>query len=89
MAKKDKVKKFVKDHKKGIILTGVTTVVAVAGAVVLKKVLGDNTVKMPGFTIEGPFTVGDLGRLGEEYMKHDPELAEDTPVLSVGKFVFG
>ena len=85
---KEKVKGFVGKHKKKLIAAG-----AVVGGVVIysvcKKVINKDVVKMPGFKIEEGLTIADLGKLGEEYMKHDAELKPDTPVLEIGKFVFG
>lgn len=86
---KQKVKGALKKHWPKI---AVGVVAAVGTGVAIK--LGVNhrqfgkSVKMPGFTIEGPLTIADLGKLGEEYIKNDPELKPETVVLEVGSFVF-
>ena len=48
----------------------------------------NDTEWVPGFWIEGGITVGDIGKLGEEFMKHDETLTKETGILEVGKFVF-
>lgn len=87
---KQNVIDFVKTHKKVILISaGViigSVVLGTTGVKLYRKFNG--IVKMPGFTIEGGLTVKDLGKLGEEYMKHDPCLTEDTKVVEVGKFKF-
>ena len=99
MEKKKGMKQFVKDHKKDIF-TGLSMVaIGVGGYALGSKIqsLGgihyfipakDGSIIMPGFGIEGPFTIGDLGRLGEEYIKHDPDLTVNTKVLEVGHMIF-
>lgn len=86
MKRKKKVKEFVKDHKK-VLLAGVITTAGI-GAGCVYAVMNRGGIKMPGFTIEGPLTIGDIGKLGEEYMKHDPDLTKETKILEVGRFIF-
>ena len=85
---KEKVKGALKKHWPKIAVG----VAAVVGTGVAVKLGLDHrfgkTVKMPGFTIEGPLTIADMGRLGEEYIKHDPDLTPETNVLEVGSFIF-
>lgn len=97
--KENKVTKFVKKHK-GLIGTAVTTIIvggccyAIGRAGGFKEVLkfinkdDINTVTMPGFVIEGGLTIADIGKLGDEFIKHDPVLTKDTVILEVGNFMF-
>lgn len=84
--KRRKSKGFVKDHKK-VLLAGIITTAGI-GAGCVYAVMNRGGIKMPGFTIEGPLTIGDIGKLGEEYMKHDPDLTKETKILEVGHFKF-
>ena len=87
---KQQFKDFVKTHKKEIIITtGVAIGLGVLTAIGLKNTVFKDTIRMPGFRIDGPLTIKDLGKLGEEYLKHDSELTKDTPVLEVGHMKFG
>lgn len=86
-----KIKDFVKDHKKEIVagVTGVT--IGVCACTIGKRyvlpVLRGRVV-MPGFNIEGGLTIADIGKLGEEFIRHDPELTMETKILDVGHFNF-
>ena len=89
---KQKIKNFVKDHKKEILIGVAGTAIGVSGTLigqrqVLPRLKG--RVRMPGFRIEGGITIADIGKLGEEFIKHDPELTKDTQILEVGSFKFG
>ena len=89
---KQKIKNFVKEHKKEILIGVAGTAIGVSGTLighrqVLPRLKG--RVRMPGFCIEGGLTIADIGKLGEEFIKHDPELTKDTPILEVGHFKFG
>ncbi len=87
----EKTKNFVKDHKKEIVVgaIGFATggiVYAIGGKYITLPKPG--RVTMPGFTIEGPLTIADIGKLGDEYIKHDPVLTKETEILKIGSFVF-
>ena len=95
----NKVKEFVKNHKTeitaGVLVTVCSGVMYYVGKQhglegYLKREieLPDGGTACPGFTIKGPLTVGDLGKLGEEFLKHDADLTKDTVVLEVGKMAF-
>ena len=55
-----------------------------------ERFFGSNNerIMMPGFTIKGGLTIADIGKLGEEFMKHDDALTLETEILEVGSFVF-
>lgn len=91
MTTKEKVSEVVKNHKKEIAVAAVTVIggVALTAVGIHWKHTKEGIVKMPGFTIEGGLTVKDLGKLGEEFMKHDEFLTPNTEVLEVGTFRFG
>lgn len=87
----EKTKKLVKDRKKEIVIGAVWIAIGGCAYAIGSKYIKLPTpgrVTMPGFTIEGPFTIADLGKLGDEYIKHDPELTKETEVLKIGSFVF-
>ena len=99
MEKKKGIKQFVKGHKKDIFTGLSMAAIGVGGYLLGSKIqsLGgihhfiptkDGNIMMPGFNIEGGLTIADLGRLGEEYIKHDPELTMSTKVLEVGHIRF-
>lgn len=81
---KEKVKQFVKDHKVKLIAGCIVSVGVGCAYVIMNK----GRVRMPGFTIHGGLTIADIGKLGEEFMKHDPDLTMDTEILEVGHFKF-
>ena len=88
---KGKIKNFVKDHKNEILAGAAGIVIGVGGVTIGKQYLLPllkGRVVMPGFVIEGPLTIADIGKLGEEFIKHDPDLAKDTMILDVGHFKF-
>lgn len=96
---KEKVKEFIKTHKKEIVAGVVTTVVGGCMYTIGKRAglegrfnsevkLSDGSVACPGFHINEKLTIADIGKLGEEFIKHDSELTKDTQILEVGKFVF-
>lgn len=96
-----KIKDFVKTHKKEIVAGVAMVVVGGCGYAIGKRVglngyfkketkLLDGSTACPGFYIEAtePLTVGDLGKLGEAFLKHDSELTKDTKILEIGQFAF-
>ena len=95
----NKVKEFVKKHKTEIT-AGVLVAVCsgfmyhigkqngLAGYFEKEFKSSDGSIVHPGFGIDGPLTVGDLGRLGEEFLKQDGKLTKDTKVLEIGHFQF-
>ena len=94
MTKREKVKAWFCANKKVIITaTGIIVggVVIYAIGKTCKDFMHSDTQKFPGFTIteNGGLTVEDLGKLGEEFIKHEPSLTPETHVLEVGSFVFG
>lgn len=88
---KQKIKNFVADHKKEILIGVIGIAIGVSGTLighrhVLPKLKG--VVRMPGFDIKGGLTVADIGKLGDEFIKHDPALTKDTKIFEVGSFKF-
>lgn len=88
---RQKIKNFVADHKREILMGVAGITIGVSGTLigqrhVLPKLKG--VVRMPGFNIEDGLTIADIGKLGEEFMKHDPELTKDTKIFEVGSFKF-
>lgn len=89
--KKNKLKTFVKDHKNEILAGVGGIAVGVCAVTIGKRYVVpalNGRVTMPGFNIEGGLTIDDIGKLGEEFIKHDPELTKDTRILNVGHFQF-
>ena len=94
----NKVKEFVKTHKTEITAGVLVTVCSgfmyyvgkqngLAGYFKKEFESPDGSVVHPGFGID-TLTVGDLGKLGEEFLKHDRGLTKDTKILNVGHFQF-
>ena len=86
MTKKEKVKNFVKEHKKEIIIYSVYGVFAGIGMahtfeciqnrITLRKMQKNmNVIDIPNLTIK------DFGKVGEKIMSHyDDLLSKDTPI---------
>lgn len=90
----EKIKTVIKEHKNEIIIGAIGIVIGGCGYAIGSKYIsvpiplpGDR-VLMPGFSIEDGLTVADIGKLGDEFIKHDPVLTKNTRILSVGKFEF-
>lgn len=97
----NKVKDFVKSHKKEIAAGVLTAVVGGCAYTIGKRVgiqgyfeketkLLDGTVACPKFHVSmpEPLTIGDIGKLGDIFLAHDAELTKDTKILAVGAFEF-
>lgn len=93
----NKISKFVKDHKKeilactaGIVIGGCAYAIGIQckSRILKSKKLVEGIVEMPGFDFKDRLTIADIGKLGEEFMKHYDVLTKDTEILEVGSFVF-